>query len=267
MEHFYFDGIKGFRSRLDDLRLVYEYLEELPEVLGLTPVMPPFILPYYNGVQPDDCGISSFMFIRGGHVTLHTFSFREALFLDLMTVEPLDADELVASLERTFPCRTSTHGVVKRGEPWPADPPEPGADDFGPHLFLDLEDYSGPATLDALFELLDGLPATVGMPPIIRPFVLPGRLADGQRVVSALTMIAESHVSLHVLPDQKRAYFDLFSCSFFDPGTVLPELRRMLPGDVVSERLAVRGVDFKRLRTDRDQAISRGRAWLPSRSR
>jgi len=29
-------------------------------------------------------------------------------------------------------------------------------------------------------------------------------------------MIAESHVSLHVFPHEERAYFDLFSCRFFD---------------------------------------------------
>ena len=77
MLHFTMDGFGGHRSRFDDIRLVQEVLEELPVHLGLTPAMPPMLLPYYNGVEPDDCGVSGFVFLAGGHLTIHTFSFRE----------------------------------------------------------------------------------------------------------------------------------------------------------------------------------------------
>ena len=49
-ESFYDGCFNGYRSRLDDLILVHEILEEIPLKLGVKPVMPPFILPYYNGV-------------------------------------------------------------------------------------------------------------------------------------------------------------------------------------------------------------------------
>ena len=56
MKHLHYDGIQGYRSRFDDIHLVYEFLEEVPPELGLRPAMPPFILPYYNGVVPEDEG-------------------------------------------------------------------------------------------------------------------------------------------------------------------------------------------------------------------
>ena len=62
MLHFTLDGFGGHRSRYDDIRLIQELLEEVPARLGLQPVMPPMMLPYYNGVEPDDCGISGFVF-------------------------------------------------------------------------------------------------------------------------------------------------------------------------------------------------------------
>src|SRR5438093_10524318 len=86
MHHFMSDGCRGFRSRFDHIQLIQEILEEVPEKLGLRPAMPAFLLPYYNSVVPEDCGVSAFVFLQGGHFTLHTFSFRDAYFVDV--VEP-----------------------------------------------------------------------------------------------------------------------------------------------------------------------------------
>src|SRR2546429_3479584 len=46
-------------------------------------------------------------------------------------------------------------------------------------------------------------PRSIGMTPIMRPYVIRDRAADGRPVLSAMTMIAESHVSLHVFPDER----------------------------------------------------------------
>jgi len=94
MNHFVMDAFNGYRSRLDDIILVHEFLEELPFKLGLNTVMPPYILPYYNGVVAEDCGISAFVFLAGGHFTIHTFSFREAYFVDLVSPQAFDPDKL-----------------------------------------------------------------------------------------------------------------------------------------------------------------------------
>jgi hypothetical protein len=93
--------------------------------------------------------------------------------------------------------------------------------------------------MDTLFALFDRLPRSIGMTPIMRPYVIRDTLPDGRRVLSALTMIAESHVSLHVYPDDERAYFDIFSCRFFDRDQVVrswrssaaPSTRRWSPGE------------------------------------
>ena len=82
--------------------LVQEMLEEIPCHLGLEPAMPPFLLPYYNGVVAEDCGISAFVVLRGGHFTLHTFSFREAYFADIVFPAEFDTARVRAQLERLF---------------------------------------------------------------------------------------------------------------------------------------------------------------------
>src|SRR2546428_4918874 len=117
MLHFTIDGFQGFRSRFDHVPLIQEVLEEVPTQLGLKPVMPAFVLPYYNGVVPEDCGVSAFVFLAGGHFTLHTFSFREAYFADLVAPTAFDAGRLRNILEAVFPCAVTPGQTGDRQRP------------------------------------------------------------------------------------------------------------------------------------------------------
>lgn len=267
LTHFTLDGFHGFRSRFDDIKLVQEILEELPSVLGLKPVMPPFLLPYYNGVVPEDCGISAFVLLRGGHLTLHTFSFRECFFADLVAPGTFDAQRAQMVLQRTLPCRTVRSQTVVRGGDGDfgrrktretVDPET----DFGPHLFLRFSPYRGPTTMDALFELFDALPQKIDMTPIMRPYVLKTGTGRGGHVLSALTMIAESHISLHVYPETDEAFFDIFSCKFFESERITAILVRELGGNVAEQVLVSRGQRYKDLRTERDEVMGHTNRWL-----
>src|SRR5262245_35900367 len=201
MQHFMIDGFRGYRSRFDDVKLVQEILEECPARLGLRPIMPGFLLPYYNGVVPEDCGVSAFVFLRGGHMTLHTFSFRECYFADVLSLEPFDAQRLEAQLQSALPCSTVTVRSTDRNDRGLGDAATDPANDFGPHVLMEMADYRGPRTMDAMFQLMDSLPRRIGMTPIMRPYVISERTAGHGRILSTMTMIAESHVSLHVLED------------------------------------------------------------------
>src|SRR5438093_846653 len=249
MLHFTIDGFRGFRSRFDDAHLIQEVLEDAPAQLGLKRAMPAFVLPYYNGVVPEDCGISAFVFLAGGHFTLHTFSFRETYFADLVAPDEFDPAKLRALLEAVFPCALTSVRTVERQDLKDSEPDV--ENDFGPHLFLNIDAYQGPRDLDSLFQLFDRLPAEIGMTPIMRPYVIRDTTTDGQPVLSALTMIAESHVSLHVFPREERAYFDIFSCRFFDRSFVVPRLLAQFPGGSVQEALVGRGSRYRYLRTER----------------
>jgi hypothetical protein len=126
---------------------------------------------------------------------------------------------------------------------------------------LDIEDYAGPDTMDGIFSYLDGLPATIGMTPIIRPYVITNRI-EGQEVVSGMTMIAESHIGLHVFKKSRKAYFDLFSCTFFDTERVRQAINQKLKGRIVHEALISRGSKYKEYGETPAQKVTFSRAWL-----
>jgi S-adenosylmethionine/arginine decarboxylase-like enzyme len=263
MYHFMLDAFHGYRSRLDDLLLVHELLEELPAKMGLKAVMPPFILPYYNGVVPEDCGISAFVFLAGGHFTLHTFSFREVYFVDLVYPEPFDREKLEGILRGAFPAERVNSYYVDRDQKagFPVDIPIDEKTDFGPHLFLNFTNYGGPRTMDDLFELFDTLPARIGMTPIIRPYAIKNRIG-GEPALSIMTMIAESHISLHYFPKTGRAYLDLFSCRFFDYGEVGARLKQEFASEVAQEILISRGSKYLNHRSEPELQAAKAKSWL-----
>ena len=263
MNHFVLDAFHGYRSRLDDIMLVYEALEEIPAKLGMKTVMPPFIMPYYNGVVPEDCGISAFVFLAGGHFTIHTFSFRETYFVDLLTPEPFDRQELEKLIQNAFPAERVTSYLLdrERKETYPAKIEINEELDFGPHLLLDLKNYNGPKSMDQLFELFDTMPFQIGMTPIIRPMMVKNPVG-AEKVTSILTMIAESHISLHYFEKSGQAYLDLFSCRFFKTEEVVGKLKTIFPGDVTNETLISRGSKYQHLKNDTIAPKVDSRAWV-----
>jgi len=90
---------------------------------------------------------------------------------------------------------------------------------YGPHLMLDLSECN-PKTLDDLescFKLLDELPEKIGMKKITQPYVIrySGIYPDDDGI-TGITVIAESHISLHTYPKKYFAFVDIFSCKPFD---------------------------------------------------
>jgi S-adenosylmethionine/arginine decarboxylase-like enzyme len=113
-----------------------------------------------------------------------------------------------------------------------------------------------------MFELMDSLPRRIGMTPIMRPYVVRDTTDARGPIISAMTMIAESHVSLHVLENENRAFFDIFSCTFFEYEPVMRTIRADLPGTIVQEVLTARGKEYKTLRRGRDEEQERSKVWL-----
>ena len=264
MNHFTLDGYGGYRSRYEDLQGLYELLAEAPAVLGLPPAMPPVVMPYFDGSYPDDCGVSGFVLLDGGHITLHTFSVRECYFADVVADAPFDGTRFHDLLCQALPAARTDAGTAERDGSQGAGDPRPDRD-FGPHWMMRIDGYAGPSTLDDLFARFDRLPEDVGMTPIMRPYVLRSRRRRGGSVTSALTMIAESHVAIHVFEDVRRAWFDVFSCRFFDMERMRGLLLDAFPGERHSLRLVVRGTRYRELWTRREDERERSRAWMRSR--
>ena len=60
--------------------------------------------------------------------------------------------------------------------------------------------------------------------------------------LSILTLLAESHASLHTYPEYEFCYLDIFTCGDMDTGSFDKEMRRLLRPCRVEEKIINRSV-------------------------
>jgi S-adenosylmethionine/arginine decarboxylase-like enzyme len=216
MKHYMLDGY-GVLAKLplQQADFVNETLNRILFELGLKPISPAFLLPYDYGLVPLDDGLSSFVFLQGGHATIHTFPLRSVYFVDIFTPTTLDKDRADAVFQQFLPFNPSISRSfsVVRNEPITNEAFEPN-DVFGPHVLARFN----PKRLLSLEEanrFLEGLIRDIGMTPITRSFSMLDRYQN-PNYLSSIVMIAESHLSIHQDVKTFDVWFDIFSCKMFD---------------------------------------------------
>lgn len=77
-----------------------------------------------------------------------------------------------------------------------------------------------------IYELLDSLPAKIGMTKISEPIVFRySGVKPEDWGISGLVFIAESHISLHTFVERRFINIDVFSCKDFNAQLIIDELK------------------------------------------
>lgn len=262
MIHLMLDGYGGSENRLDDLRTVNAVFNDLINTLHLESVMPPFLLPYYYAKDSDDDGISAFVILRGGHITLHTFPRRGCIFADLLYdgyaseekfIEVLRTyfkfvDEKSLCTERRFYDLTIDSARIWNGK---------YEGDFGPHIIARLENID--TGMEQIFDMLDELPQQINMFPISRPYVL-----NSPEYISGVVLIAQSHIAFHYSVKEKKLFCDAFSCSFYKSEQFADYLQKRF-GDFEHMTL-IRGSKHEKKINSRQTKIKQLSRWVVNAS-
>lgn len=214
MIHVLVDSYGCSTQRLDNLMDVYEVLNKIVNTMRLESVMPPQLIPYYYCENLEDVGISAYVLIRGGHLTIHTFPQLGCYFLDLLYDGFVSGDLLEKLLKKEFPCDAFFIKRIDRNEFKKNDMGMYDVADFGPHYMISTVLNHVP-TLDEFSDKLDRLPYEVDMHPISRPCVLKDRV-DAPRFLSGIVLIAESHIAMHYNYETREVLMDIFSCKNID---------------------------------------------------
>ena len=118
---------------------------------------------------------------------------------------------------------------------------------FGPHLMLDgygcdrekLED------LNAIYKILDELPARIGMTRIMPPYVFRySGLKPEDWGISGFVLIAESHISVHTFPDRGYVWVDIFSCKGFDATQAIDNIKERFLLNKWQVHVLPRGLEY-----------------------
>jgi len=71
--HLILDGKLQPKKTLDSLELVYQLLDELPPLLKMNKLIPPFVIRYDGGKKKEDSGITGIIIIAESHIAFHSF--------------------------------------------------------------------------------------------------------------------------------------------------------------------------------------------------
>ena len=105
-------------DKINDLELVFNFLNDLPEVVGMTKITQPYVFPY-SGLIPEDKGITGTVIIAESHLTFHSFVEKDYFFFDLFSCKPFDVEKAVEHVVKTFGVKQYERHLAMRGRYFP----------------------------------------------------------------------------------------------------------------------------------------------------
>ena len=99
--HLAIDGYGADPAKLSDEALVFNFLDEYPDVIGMTKVVAPQVYSY-TGKVPDDWGVSGFVIIAESHISVHTFPDKGYLNIDIFSCNDFDVSASLNDVKARF---------------------------------------------------------------------------------------------------------------------------------------------------------------------
>jgi S-adenosylmethionine decarboxylase len=115
--HLIYDGYGCPSARLEDLQGLYRLLDELPDRIHMTKIMPPYV--FRHSVRDGSQGLSGFVLIAESHISVHTFPTRKFVNVDVFSCNPFDVEETLAALREAFPAKRVDWKLLDRGLEFP----------------------------------------------------------------------------------------------------------------------------------------------------
>ncbi len=119
-QHLMLDGYGCPYESLTDLDRIYEFLNQCPDLIHMTKIMPPYAFKY-SGKVPQDWGLSGFVLIAESHISIHTFPEKGYLSIDVFSCKDFDVQTAVDFATKVFGITTQEIKIVDRGLEFPRD--------------------------------------------------------------------------------------------------------------------------------------------------
>ena len=104
--------------KLNSIDHCFKLLDELPTLIGMTKVTMPHVFPY-EGLVPEDKGITGSVIIAESHISIHTFSLKEYAFIDIFSCKPFQTSSAIDYCIKLFESKDPDINIVYRGKDFP----------------------------------------------------------------------------------------------------------------------------------------------------
>ncbi len=112
--HLVIDGHGCDVEQLSDPERVRRFLDEFPDRISMTKIVPPAVYTY-RGPTPEDWGVSGFVIIAESHISVHTFPDRGYINIDVFSCKEFDADDAMSQVGEFFSMSDIRNWVLDRG--------------------------------------------------------------------------------------------------------------------------------------------------------
>jgi S-adenosylmethionine decarboxylase len=107
-------------KKIADLGYVFRFLNELPDKIGMTKIIQPYVFPY-SGLVPEDEGITGVVVIAESHLSFHSFTQKDYFFFDLFSCKPFDVEATRRHVLEAFDVQDYDMHYVERGRGFPRE--------------------------------------------------------------------------------------------------------------------------------------------------
>lgn len=133
--HLMMDCRQCDKEKINDLAYIFNFLNTLPDKIGMTKITQPHVFPY-EGLIPEDRGITGAVIIAESHITFHSFVEKDYFFFDIFSCKPFDVDAVKQLVIDAFNVKDVEYHEAQRGRRFPRTIEERTADKTVPALEL-----------------------------------------------------------------------------------------------------------------------------------
>ena len=116
--HVMLDLNKCNSKLLQSVDLCFKLLDELPGHIGMTKITMPHVFPY-QGLVPEDKGVTGTVIIAESHLSVHTFPLKEYAFIDIFSCKPFQTQFAIDYCIDLFESKDPDTHITYRGKDFP----------------------------------------------------------------------------------------------------------------------------------------------------
>jgi len=107
------------KEKLQNVNFIYEFLDALPQKIGMRKIFPPYVIKYDGGEKPEDWGISGIVLIAESHIAIHTYPEKNYASFDIFSCKDFDVDETARMVIKMLGAKTYEKNYTQRGKHFP----------------------------------------------------------------------------------------------------------------------------------------------------
>ena len=102
------------QDHLSSVDRCFKLLDDLPNKIGMTKITMPHVFPY-EGLVPEDKGITGVVIIAESHLSIHTFPLKSYAFIDIFSCKPFNTQLAIDYCINLFEALDPEVHITKRG--------------------------------------------------------------------------------------------------------------------------------------------------------